>query len=64
MIQMPYFFKNRGTGRLIADEFLHQVIHRRKRANGAPEASEEQENHRDDRPPQHPGQGGTHVVMR
>ena len=49
---------------IVADKFLDQVVDRGERTDGAPEASQEQEDDRDERPPQHPGQGGAEVVVR
>jgi hypothetical protein len=52
-----------GHGAVVADKLLHQVADRRKRADRAPEPTQEHENNRDERPPQHPGQRGTEVVV-
>ena len=58
------FFQKVRQRALVTHELLHKVIDGRKRANGAPETSQEQENNRDNRPPEHPGQGGAQVFMR
>ncbi len=64
-IDDPYavFLKELWYGAVITNEFLDEVIDSGKWADGTPETPQEQKHDRDNRPPQHPGQRRTKVIM-
>ena len=57
------FFQELGNGAIVADKVLNKIIDLCKRTDGAPETTQKQEDDRDERPPQHPGQGSAEIIM-
>ena len=57
------FFQELWNGTIIADELLNQIINGGKGTDGAPKAAQKQEDDWDQRPPKHPGQGCSEVVV-
>jgi len=57
------FLQEARRGFVVTDKILNKVIDLGERADGAPETSEKKENDRDERPPQHPGESRSEVIM-